>query len=307
MEKGEMRLDKLVRELDELFSVRDLDQDPAMRNMLPQAYRRIGYDYAKTFEADFCERFNGLMLRAGDTVKEVYCACFPTPEVLKDLLAATHGDALLFLHHPIDMEVLGRGFLPILPDVLERLRAQGVSVYACHAPLDYHEEIGTAASIVQAFGIQVEQHFVPYGNGFAGRIGSVAPIGLDELVEKGRSIFGVDRVEIGGAKPEVITRVSVIPGGGNDPELMAEAEEAGVHAYIGGTWYMMTTPLDDEVRAWAEANRVACLAYAETTRMALLGFSHAATEFLVMKDQMAGYFRRKGLRVVCLAQSDWWR
>jgi len=41
--------------------------------------------------------------------------------------------------------------------------------------------------------------------------------------------------------------------------------------------------------------------------MALLGFSHAATEFLVMKEQMAGYFQRRGLQVECLEQSDWWR
>jgi putative NIF3 family GTP cyclohydrolase 1 type 2 len=278
-----------------------------MQTILPQAYRRIGYDYTRSFEADFCERFNGLMLRSGDVVEKVYCACFPTPEVLENLLAASSGDALLFLHHPVDMEVLGRGFLPISPDVLERLKARGVSVYACHAPMDCHEEIGTAASIVQAFDLQVEKRFLPYGNGFAGRIGSIAPIGLDELIEKGRRIFGVDRVEVGGAKPKVITRISVVPGGGNDPELMAEAEGAGVQAYIGGTWTMMTTPLDEGVRAWAESNRAACLAYAEKTRMALLGFSHAATEFLVMKTQMADYFQQKGLPVECLEQSDWWR
>lgn len=41
--------------------------------------------------------------------------------------------------------------------------------------------------------------------------------------------------------------------------------------------------------------------------MALLGFSHAATEFLVMKRQMTGYFRGRGLQVECLEQSDWWR
>ena len=45
----------------------------------------------------------------------------------------------------------------------------------------------------------------------------------------------------------------------------------------------------------------------EAARLALLGFSHAATEFLVMKMQMAPYFEREGLSVTCLEQSDWWR
>ncbi len=61
MEAREIPLDKLVRELDELFSVCDWDRDPAMSRWVPRVYRAIGYDYAETFEADFCERFNGLM------------------------------------------------------------------------------------------------------------------------------------------------------------------------------------------------------------------------------------------------------
>jgi hypothetical protein len=55
---------------------------------------------------------------------------------------------------------------------------------------------------------------------------------------------------------------------------------------------------------WAAGNRAACQAYAESTGMALLGFSHAATEFLVMKTQMADYFRERGLEVSCLEQAD---
>ena len=48
-------------------------------------------------------------------------------------------------------------------------------------------------------------------------------------------------------------------------------------------------------------------AYAASTNMALLGFSHAASEYLVMEAQMAGWFRGRGLRVECLPQADWWR
>lgn len=302
-----MSLDELVRDLDELFSIYDWDEDPAMSRWIPRVYQGIGCDYTKTFEADFCERFNGLMLRSANFVKEVYCAAFPSPEILENLLATTRGSALLFVHHPIDMEVSGVGFLPILPDDLERLRAQGVSIYACHAPMDCHDEIGTNASIVQAFGLQIEQHFARYGNGFAGRIGSIVSTGLDELVERGREIFGVDRVEIGGARPINITKVAIVAGGGDDPELLEEAELSGAHAFITGEWYTRTTPRDERGKEWAEANRAACKAYAEASKMALLGFSHAATEYLVMKSQMADYFKRKGVKVIGLEQSDWWR
>jgi hypothetical protein len=149
----EVPLHQLVQELDTLFFLHEWDSEPAMSRFLPRSYQGMGYDYRALFEADFCRRFNGLMLRSGEVAKQVYCAAFPSPDVLEALLATTGGDALLFLHHPIDMEVAGAGFLPVPPETLERLRAQGVSVYACHAPMDCHDEIGTNASIVQAFNV----------------------------------------------------------------------------------------------------------------------------------------------------------
>ena len=301
-----MTLDQLVHALDKLYAIRDWDQD-AMSPWLPRLYRQIGYDHTQILEADFCARHNGLMLRSGDDVKQVYCAVFPSPDVLDHVLSTSSWEALLFLHHPIDMEVSGVGFLPIPPDALHRLRARGVSIYACHAPMDCHDEIGTNASIVQALGVDVERHFAPYGNGYAGRIGSIAPVSLDELIAKGREIFGVERVEIGGARPPLVSRIAIVPGGGDDAKLMEQAQAFGAQAYVTGEWTTRTTPPDEGGKEWAAANRAACMAFAEGANMALLGFSHAATEYLVMTSQLTGYFERQGLQVACLEQSDWWR
>jgi putative NIF3 family GTP cyclohydrolase 1 type 2 len=302
-----MMLDELRRELDELFSIAEGEPDPAMSRWVPRVYQAVDYDYTQILEPDFCVRFNGLMLRAAETFEQVYCAAFPCREVLGQVTKRGNGSALLFLHHPVDMEVAGAGFLPIPPPVLEQMKANRVSVYSCHAPLDCHDEIGTNASIIQAFRIQVEQSFAQYGSGFAGRIGTLTPVPVDELITTGKKVFGVARVEVGGAKPASISRVAIVAGGGDDVELMEEAETLGAQAYISGEWYTRTTPVDESERRWAEANRAACQTYAQSTKMALLGFSHAATEFLVMKGQMADYFRHRGLPVECLAPSDWWR
>ena len=68
-----------------------------------------------------------------------------------------------------------------------------------------------------------------------------------------------------------------------------------------------TRPRDKQGRAWAEANRAACIAYAKESEMGRLGFSHAATEYLVMKRQMADHFTQWGMHVVCLKPLDPWR
>lgn len=127
------------------------------------------------------------------------------------------------------------------------------------------------------------------------------------MIDKGRAIFGVERVEIGGARPHNVTKVGIVPGGGDDTDLFAEAESLGAEAYVTGEWYTRTTPADHAGRRWAEANRGKCRVYAEQTGMALLGFSHAASEFLVMTRHMAAFFEAKGVPVHCLKQSDWWR
>ena len=158
---------------------------------------------------------------------------------------------MLFTHHPVDMEVSGVGFLPISPDTVERMRAKGVSVYACHAPMDCHDEIGTNASIVQAFDVQVERSFAEYGNGYAGRIGSIARASLNELVSRGKKVFGVERVETGGARPSYVTKVAIVAGGGDDLELLEEAERMGAQVFITGEWYTRTTPRDERGSIWA--------------------------------------------------------
>lgn len=307
MEARGVPIDRLVRELDELFAIQAWDRDPAASRWIPRLYQEIGHDHTQIFEADFCQRANGLMLRSGDTVKEVYCAAFPSPDVLETLVAVASEEALLFVHHPFDMEVSGVGFLPVPPDALTQLKARVISVYACHAPMDCHDRIGTNASIVEAFDVQVEQHFAEYGHGFAGRIGSIAPMELDALVSKGRAIFGVERVEIGGAKPAIVRRIAIVAGGGDDPKLLEEAEQGGAQAYITGEWYTRTLPVAPDEKAWAESNKAACLAYADRSGMVLLGFSHAASEHLVMKGHMVRYFEARGVRAASLEPSDWWR
>lgn len=302
-----MTLEELRRELDTLFSIHRWDGDPMMSRWVPRVYQAVGCDYSQVFEPDFCGRFNGLMLQSGDTVERVYCAAFPCPEVVEKLLEKGKVEGLLFLHHPIDLEVAGAGFFPIPPRALRQMKARGISVYSCHAPMDCHDEIGTTASIAQAFQVQVEQSFAQYGIGFAGRIGLIGPIDLEGLIAKGKEVFGVERVEVGGAEPESITRVAIVAGGGDDVAVMEEAEALGAQAYISGEWYTRTMPSGESDRRWAQGNRAACHAYAESSRMALLGFSHAASEFLVMKGPMADYFQRMGLEVECLTQSDWWR
>jgi hypothetical protein len=47
--------------------------------------------------------------------------------------------------------------------------------------------------------------------------------------------------------------------------------------------------------------------FTQNLKMVLVGVSHAASEYLVMKTQMKEYFENKGLPTEAVPQGNWWR
>ena len=302
-----MELKAIVRELDTYYKIADWPPDPAMTEWVPKVCERGGYDYREIFEPGFCEKFNGLMLRAGNEVKHVYCSAFATPDVMKSIFDAGTSDALLFLHHPVNMEVCGRGFLPIPAAVVKELQKRSISVYGCHAPMDCHDEIGTNAAIVEALDVSVEKSFLEYGRGFAGRIGVIKRESTNSLLKKIMGIFGVRRLEIGGCLNTEVSRIAIVAGAGDDIEHLQDARDSSCDMYLTGEWYPRYTPEDDAGKDVVARSKKEINEFSRNTKMILVGASHAASEFLVMKTQMKQYFEGKGLPTTPVPQKDWWR
>jgi tyrosyl-tRNA synthetase len=51
------KLSKLVKALDVLFKIRELEKDPAMSHFVPMVYRQSHTEWEKIFESDFSKRF----------------------------------------------------------------------------------------------------------------------------------------------------------------------------------------------------------------------------------------------------------
>ncbi len=278
-----------------------------MKHWVPNACARVEYNYQEVFESEFCDRFNGLMLKAGSDVQHVFCSAFATPDVMLGMLDSGMTDALLFLHHPVDMEVCGRGFLPIPDSTIGQLAKRRISVYGCHAPLDCHDEIGTNAAIVEALGVSVEKSFLEYGLGMAGRIGTIEPAKTDLLLKKIQQIFDVRRLEIGGCLNTEIKRIAIVAGAGDELEHLEDARKSSCDMYLTGEWYPRYTPEDDVEKERVARTKKEIYEFSRNTRMILVGTSHAASEFLVMKTQMKDYFESKGLPTTPIPQKNWWR
>ena len=278
-----------------------------MKHWVPKACARADYDYREVFEAGFCDKFNGLMLKVGTEVKHVFCSAFATPDVMKSILDSGATDALLFLHHPLDMEVCGAGFLSIPLSVINELQKRRISIYSCHAPLDCHDEIGTNAAIVQALDVTIEKNFIEYGLGYAGRIGGMQPEKTNSLLKKIQEIFGVHRLEIGGCLNTEVKRIAIVAGGGDEPDYLKQAYDNSCDMYLTGEWYPRYMPEDDAGKECVARMKEEISDFTRNTRMVLVGVSHAASEFLVMKTQIKEYFESKDLPTTPIPQKDWWR
>jgi putative NIF3 family GTP cyclohydrolase 1 type 2 len=299
-------LDTLAGELDALWAIDAAGPDPAMSRHLPRVYDAAGIDWRRWVEPRFAELFNGLMFRGDDTVRRVSGACFPSAAVLDTWLAGAGRGDLLVTHHPIDLRnghpdgVWAEGFVAIGREHLAGIKDAGVSVYSAHAPMDVSDAVGTTAAIVEGLGGAVEERIWPYGNGHAGVICRVAPTDTDRLAAAVRALFRVERLEIEGAHRDRIERIAIVAGVGDHPDAMADAEARGADAWLTGELHVRIEG-DYGRTKYAQVK-----AFGEGTGMSLLGASHAATEHLVMRTQLARWFAGR-VPYATVDEPQWWR
>jgi len=298
----------ITEKLDDYFEVNDLDVDPGMGRYVPMVYGPVGIQWENYFEKEFNKRFNGLMMKGEEIVNSVFASVFPTEEVLNHFLDHSQAGDLLFLHHPIDMLCgdpqgeYGEGFIPIPKELLDRLKDKKVSIYSCHAPLDYHKKISTSRAMVEAIGGSVEDTFFPYGNGDAGVICSVESISTDQLIEKLKSIFDIPYVDFLGKKKDQIRKISVVGGVATGIPFMQDMEKRGVDAYLTG---QIQLHMDNKR---SNNHRAELAEYAKETTMSLIGVSHSSSEYLIMKTQMSKWFNDNfDMAVKLIPLSKWWR
>ncbi len=299
---------KIEQALERLFRVNEWEKDPGFSRFIPMVYDPLGFLWQDFFEPEFTNRFNGFMLRGREEVNTVFLAVFPTDEVLDRFIAESSPGDLLFMHHPLVMECgdprgqWGRGFLPINWEHLEAIRAKELSVYTCHLPMDTSREIGTTSAMAEALGAEFMEPFWEAGNGHAGMICQVQKTTTDELIDRLTTIFDIPYVDLEGKRHDSIERIAIVAGCGDVVEAMREAESCRAQAYITGEIHCH---IDNE---YGRRRYQQMMEYVPSTAMSLIGVSHAASEYLVMKTQMQRWFLRNfPVEVVHLPQRVWWK
>jgi len=95
-----------------------------------------------------------------------------------------------------------------------------------------------------------------------------------------------------------VEHVAVIPGGGDNPRHLEEAAALGCDTYVTGIWWLQ----GDYDYAREQRRRMQELV--PRLPMNLLGTSHYASEMVVLRDAMIGWFRNAGIEAKFVRQPD---
>jgi putative NIF3 family GTP cyclohydrolase 1 type 2 len=301
------QLQKIDEAIDELFRYREIGTDPAFSRFIPMVYDPIKFNWREEFEPEFNQLFNGLMLRGDEEVGRIFLAVFPTDEVLARFIKDSNPGDLLFMHHPLVMEcgdpvgAWGKGFIPINPDLISKIKEKRLSVFTLHVPLDYSRTISTSDAMAEAYGCKVVGEFFKDEKGACGVICEIPSATTEDLIEKSKSIFQIPYTDVEGPSHSAITKVAFVAGCGDKVYAMQEAEKLGALAYITGEVHCH---IDNE---YGKKKFDEMKEYCQTTTMSLIGVSHSASEYLVHAKQLKPWFEEQfKLPVTLIPQDKWW-
>ena len=176
---------------------------------------------------DYPGALNGLQVQGTRAVRRVGVAVDASEQTFSAAIGAECD--LLIVHHGL----FWGGTRPLTGALYRKAKLlldAGVALYSAHLPLDSHPEVGNAAVLARALGVDVQ---VPFGDyegravGWTGRLDTPREILTSRLEE---TVGGPVRLIAGG--PERITSVAIVTGGGGS--MIAEAVGAGFDALVTG-------------------------------------------------------------------------
>lgn len=172
---------------------------------------------------------NGLQVEGKDDVLKVVVAVDASYNTFET--AVSRGADMLIVHHGL----FWGSPLPIVGPHARRVRYlldNGLSLYACHLPLDAHEEVGNNWGLARQLGLTDLEGFVPLARTFLGVKGRFPePLSLPGLAERVERTLG-EQVLVHAGGPDPVTTLGIVSGGAAWEVVQAAKE--GLDAFLTG-------------------------------------------------------------------------
>ena len=296
-----MKLEEIVNRLDSEFDIDKIPPDDPFSRILPKIYDAFNINFRSYINPKFLESFHGLVLKNGDEINKVYLSVFFSGEILDKIFSQNITDALIFLHHPMDMESSDRGFLPMEEKYFLEMQRRKISVYALHTPLDIHKTISTSRSIAKTLNLKDIHEYNKCSVGYAGIYGTLSnKVRMDDFINTLKNVFNIDEIHYSQRFPDVY-KIGIIAGGGAEVEYIKETIGLGCDTYLSGD-YLNKVKTENSIRRRQEFEDIK-----DSLDINLIECSHYATERLVLINEMQNYFKNLGLTTEFIDRVNYWK
>ncbi len=280
-----MDLDNLVDQIKKDFEVSRFPED---WGFVTEGDKKLEKNATK----EFLKENRGLIFKNSDDVKKIYLACFPSTYVLKQV--AKDEDVLLITHHPFDWDGTRTGFKRYSDQDYSLMQKNNISLMFMHVPWDRvrnePDRVSTAYGTAKKLNMKVNGEFLEYHNAIVSIYGRLPVKSFNELVSYVKKKLEKKTLNVFkyGCSDKV-GLVAIVPGGGNEAEMLEEAYELGIYNYVTGC-------TDRCKNAYSKDKAKKFLAKAKELNMNVIGASHYLTEKWAMQMSVP-YFERFGLPV----------
>lgn len=233
---------------------------------------------------NFKHRSMGLVCDFTTRIDQVYTAVFPSDDVMRRILDEGAQDAMLLVHHAStwDIRKAPNVFQQMDRNLLQQFKAERISIYCLHVPLDNWGEHSTSITLARALGIEPKEQFAPYFGAMVGVFGIADCISRETMRDRFQiaTKHAVSLYNYGDAELKD-GRIAVLAGGGNTVDMLTQVKHANINTLITGITVK---------NEWSKKAHQ----YAEEAKINILGGTHYSTEKFACVS-MVEYFEDLGL------------
>ncbi len=260
-----MQLSPLVEQLDTFFTYKRYP------DFIVDILQAVDANAAQRFVPQYLHKTSGLMLDFSTDIATLYCAAFPSDDLLEHLAAEEARDALLIVKHPLDWQELGVGFTPISDRLIAALRERRISLYCAHAAHDNHPACAPSLELARALPFSISASMADaHGRAFGYVVESDQPLCFAEFRTLVAATFQLGGMQTRHAH-DSIRRIAVIAGGGDNIAWLQQAHIQGCDTYLTGILHFQGSE-------YAQQHNPAFIAQLQASPLNAVGISHYLSE-----------------------------
>jgi putative NIF3 family GTP cyclohydrolase 1 type 2 len=226
-----MLLNHIVRMIDEYLQY--LEYPDFIVDILQQ----VDTSAPTKFQQAYLQKQTGLMIDNGKIIHSLYCASFPSEDLLIQLNKYDISNALLVVKHPMDWQEMGQGFKPISVNLLSQMHERSISLYCAHAAHDNNLDCSPSRLMAEALGLKLDRIIKDeFGRVFGYVITTEVNMTFLEFRSLIANTFDLKMMQQRYLHDR-ICRIAVISGGGDNVNWLKIAEELDCDTYLTGILY----------------------------------------------------------------------